>query len=115
MPKDYYNDAFIGNKNITASLSKYGELLRLYYPLPDYRQYSEFFHVGVTVNNSNIIYLHKDVNNIYDQYYTEDTNILNTIIENTYFNFAIKQTDAVMINKDILLKKYEIKNNNKII
>ncbi len=114
MPKDYYNDAFIGNKNITASLSKYGELLRLYYPLPDYRQYSEFFHVGVTVNNSNIIYLHKDVNNIYDQYYTEDTNILNTIIENTYFNFAIKQTDAVMINKDILLKKYEIKNNNKI-
>ena len=44
MKKKYYNDAFIGNKDITVSFSKYGELLRLYYPLPDYRQYSAFFH-----------------------------------------------------------------------
>lgn len=43
MKKKYYNDAFIGNKDITVSFSKYGELLRLYYPLPDYRQYSDFF------------------------------------------------------------------------
>ena len=33
MKKKYYNDAFIGNRNITVSFNKKGELLRLYYPL----------------------------------------------------------------------------------
>ena len=114
MKKKYYNDAFIGNNNITASFSKYGELLRLYYPLPDYRQYSDFFYVGVKINDSNIVYLHNDINNKYNQYYTENTNILNTEIENLYFNLSVLQTDCVMINKDVILKKYVFKNNNTI-
>ena len=114
MNKKYFNDAFIGNKNITASFSKYGELLRLYYPAPDYRQYSDFFHVGLKVNDSNIIYLHKDVNNTYKQYYTENTNILNTEIDNSYFNLHIKQIDCVMIKRDVLIKKYIFTNNNSI-
>ena len=114
MKKEYYNDAFIGNNNITASFSRYGELLRLYYPLPDYRQYSDFFHIGVKINDSNIVYLHNDINNKYNQYYTENTNILNTEIENGYFNLHILQTDCVMINKDVILKKYVFKNNNTI-
>ena len=114
MKKEYYNDAFIGNRNITVSFNKKGELLRLYYPLRDYRQYSEFFYVGLKINDSNIIYLHDDINNHYKQYYTENTNILNTEIFNDYFNLRIKQTDAVMINKDVILKKYELKNENSI-
>lgn len=114
MKKKYYNDAFIGNQNITASFSKYGELLRLYYPLPDYRQYSDFFYVGVKINDSNLIYLHNDINNRYNQYYTPDTNVLNTEIENGYFNLKIIQTDCVMINKDVILKKYKFINNNTI-
>lgn len=112
--KKYYNDAFVGNKNMIASFSKYGELLRLYYPLPDYRQYSDYFHVGLKINDSNIIYLHNDPNNRYNQYYTKDTNILNTEIENTYFNLKIKQTDCVMINQDLFIKKYVFENASKI-
>lgn len=114
MKKKYYNDAFIGNKNVIASFSKYGELLRICYPLPDYWQYSEFFHTGMKINDSNIIYLHNDINNKYKQYYTKDTNILNTEIENTYFNVDILQTDCVMINQDVIIKKYTFKNNNSI-
>ena len=114
MKKKYYNDAFIGNENITASFTKYGELLRLYYPLPDYRQYSEFFQVGVKINDSNLVYLHNDVNNRYKQYYTEDTNILNTEIDNGYFNLKVVQTDCTMINKDVIIKKYKFMNNNTI-
>lgn len=114
MNKKFYNDAFIGNKNVTASFSKHGELLRLYYPFPDYRQYSDFFHVGLKINDSNIIYLHEDVNNKYKQYYTEDTNVLNTEIENTYFNFKVEQTDCVMTSKDVIIKKYVIRNKNNI-
>ena len=108
MKKNYYNDAFIGNKNVIASFTKYGELLRLYYPLPDYRQYSSFFHVGVKVNDSNIIYLHNDINNRYKQYYNEKSNVLNTEIENTYFQLKVKQTDCAMVNQDVILKNKSI-------
>lgn len=110
----YYNDAFVGNKNVVASFSNKGELLRIYCPSPDYRQYIDFFHVGVKINDSNIIYLHNDINNRYNQYYTKDTNVLNTEIENTYFKLSIVQTDCVMVNQDVLIKKYTVKNNNSI-
>ncbi len=114
MRKKYFNDAFIGNENITASFSKYGELLRLYYPCPDYRQYSDFLYMGIKVNDSNIIYLHNDINNQYKQYYTEDTNILNTEITNTYFNLKVLQKDCVMVGKDVIVKKYTFKNESNI-
>ena len=114
MKNKYYNNAFIGNEKITASFSDKGELLRLYYPSPDYRQYTDLFYVGIKVNDSNIIYLHNDINNTYKQYYTDKTNILNTEINNSYFNLHILQTDAVMIDKNIIIKKYKFKNNNTI-
>ena len=69
MRTKYYNDAFIGNKNILATYSKKGELLRLYYPNPDFRQFIDFFQMGVKVNDSAIIYLHDDVNNRYYKYF----------------------------------------------
>ena len=64
MNDKYYNDAIIGNKNITASYSKKGELLRLYYPTVDYKQFVDFFHTGIKVNDSSLIYLHDDINKI---------------------------------------------------
>ena len=106
----YFNDAVIGNKNLRASLTKKGELIRLLYPNPDYKQHIDFFHTGVKVNDSNLIYLHDDVNNTYKQYYTEDTNILNTEILNTYFNLKIVQTDFVPMGQNILIRKYKFIN-----
>ena len=114
MNPKYYNDAIIGNKNIRATFSKKGELLRLYYPSVDFKQFVDFFKVGVKVNDSGIIYLHEDINNRYNQYYTEDTNILNTEIENTYFNLKIKQTDFVSLKENLIVRKYTIKNDNKV-
>ena len=110
----YYNDAIIGNKEITASFTKKGELIRLFYPNTDYRQFIDFFHTGVKINDSSMIYLHNDVNNTYKQYYTKNTNILNTEILNTYFELKILQTDFVCENKNILVKKYTMKNENNI-
>lgn len=110
----YYNEAIIGNKNIVASFSKKGEMLRLFYPTRDYKQFIENMHTGVKVNDSAIIYLHEDINNEYEQYYTENTNILNTKIKNTYFNLSILQTDFVPISKDIIIKKLTFTNQNTI-
>lgn len=114
MRKKYFNDAVIGNKKITASYSKKGELLRLYYQSPDYKQYIDDMDIGMKINDSNFIHLQEDINNVYDQYYTEDTNILNTEIKNTYFNLRILQTDFVPIKHNVLIKKYTFLNENNI-
>lgn len=114
MNNKYINDALIGNGKMLASFSKQGELLRIAYPTIDYKQNIDFFHVGIKINDSAIIYLHDDINNHYEQSYIENTNILTTNIENTYFNINIKQIDFVTIKKDILMKQYIFKNNNTI-
>ena len=110
----YLNECIIGNKNILATFSSKGEMLRLSYPNRDHRQYIKYFHTGVKVNDSNIIYLHNDINNVYKQYYDTDTNILNTEITNTYFNLKILQIDFVPIKEDILVKKYMFINESNI-
>lgn len=112
MRKKYYNDAFIGNEKVTCSFTKYGELLRLYYPTPDYRQYFDFFHIGIKVNDSNIIYLHNDINNTYNQFYVQDTNILTTEVYNHYFKLKINQIDFAIIDRAVIVKKYEFINEN---
>ena len=113
MEKKYFNDAIVGNGRVTASFSKKGELLRLYYPSSDYKQYIDCFQTGVKVNDSALIYLHEDINNDYYQEYIENTNILQTTIINSYFNLKITQTDFVPLNENVLVKKYKFENNNK--
>lgn len=110
----YYNDAIIGNKNMVATYSEKGELLRLLYPSVDYKQFIDFFKTGVKINDSNLIQLQDDINNTYYQYYTENTNILNTEILNTYFNLKIKQTDFILMKENVLIKKYTFKNEGNI-
>ena len=110
----YFNEAIIGNQNITASFTKKGELLRLLYPNTDYKQFIDFYHIGLKINDSNIVYLHSDINNVYNQYYTEGTNILNTEIFNTYFKLKVIQTDFVCIKENVIVKKLKFINENAI-
>lgn len=114
MKEKFLNDCIIGNNNIKASYSEKGELLRLFYPTVDYKQFLESFTTGVKINDSNLIKLHDDINNIYNQYYTENTNILKTQIKNTYFNLKIIQTDFVPIKEDVLIKRYSFINENTV-
>ncbi len=114
MKNKYMNDAIIGGGNITASLTEKGELLRVMYPAPDFRNWIDEFVTGVKINDSGMIYLHDDINNQYNQYYTENTNVLHTDIVNTYFNLKIKQTDFAMLKNNVLVRKYEFENKNSI-
>ena len=110
----YLNEAIIGNQRMLATFSYKGEMLRLSYPNKDNRQYLKYYQTGVKVNDSDLIYLHEDINNTYLQYYDTDTNVLNTEITNTYFNLKILQTDFVTIKEDILVKKYTFINESNI-
>ena len=114
MKTKYFNDAIIGNKNLKATFSKKGELLRLYYPNIDFRQFIDEFLVGVKVNDSRLINLADDINNVYSQEYVEQTNILKTEIVNTYFNLKVVQTDFVPIKENVLIKKYKFINHSNI-
>lgn len=114
MENKYLNEAIIGNKKMLATFTAKGELQRLYFPSKDNRQYINFFHTGVKVNESDLIYLHDDINNTYKQYYDTDTNILNTEITNTYFNLKMVQTDFILTRENILSKKYVFINDGSI-
>ena len=110
----YLNEAIIGNKNVLATFSSKGEMLRIFYPSRDNRQYLNYYHMGLKINDSDIIYLHGDINNVYKQYYETDTNILNTEITNTYFKLKVLQTDFVMIKEDVIVRRYTLINENNI-
>ena len=114
METRYFNDAIIGNKDMTISFSKNGELLRLFNQAPDYKQFFEFFHVGVQINDSALIYLHNDINNTFKQFYIEGTNVLTTEIVNTYFKLKITQIDFAMVKENVLVRRYHFVNNNTI-
>lgn len=110
----FYNNALVGNGKFVASFSDTGELLRACYPNVDGRQFVDYFRAGLKINDSNVIYFHKDINNKYNQKYVEDTNVLITEINNMYFSLNIMQMDCVMIDDNIMIKKYIFKNNNNI-
>lgn len=114
MKQKYFNDGIVGNGKVTASFSKTGELLRLFYGSIDYKQFIEQFDVGVKINDSAMIYLHNDINNLYNQKYIKDTNILQTEILNTYFNLQVIQTDFVPIKENFLVKNYKFINQSNI-
>ena len=114
MENKYLNEAIIGNKKMIATFTSKGEMQRVYFPSKDNKQYVKYFHTGVKINESDLIYLHDDINNVYKQYYDTDTNILNTEITNTYFNLKIVQTDYLLIKENVLAKKYIFINEGKI-
>ena len=110
----YFNDVIIGNQNILASYTKNGEILRIFYPNRDYKQILDFLHTGLKINDSRLVYLHQDINNVYEQNYEKGTNILQTEIVNTYFNIKIIQKDYVVMKENIIVKKYKFINENTI-
>lgn len=101
-------------KKLRFGLTSNGEIVRICYPNIDYRQFVDFLHMGVKINDSNIIYLHNDCNNVYSQKYEQDTNILITEIKNMYFNLRMEQTDFVSVNKNIIIRKYVFSNEHEI-
>lgn len=110
MKNKYFNDAIIGNGKILASFSSKGELLRFFYPNIDFMQDIDEFKVGLISDTSNTFYLEDDINNEYNQYFTENTNILNTQIYNKYFKLNTLQTDFISMSKNLLVKQYKIEN-----
>ncbi len=114
MREKYFNHGIIGNQKVTASFTDKGELIRLFYGAADYKQLLDTFHTGLKINDSALVYLHNDINNLYHQEYTKDVNMIQTEIINTYFNVQILQTDFILENENVLVRSYKITNRNTI-
>jgi oligosaccharide amylase len=111
MTKTYFNDAIIGNSRMLACLTKSGELVRLFWPHIDHPQHVERFDMGVffTDQKNSTSWL-RDENWQHNQFYIEGTNILKTVYEDNLRGLHIEQTDFVLIDKDVLVRHYEVTN-----
>ena len=116
MKNKYYNDAIIGNKNLKATFSKKGELLRLYYPYIDFRQVlrmSDDFK-AIEYIGSSIITI--TFNNYFDiqKYYKEiDLFFYNDTLDESYEYMVLYHLKDGFIEPPILPNNYiymEIKN-----
>lgn len=111
MAKTYFNDAIVGNSHMLACLSGSGELVRLFWPNIDYPQHTEKFAAGIfdTAQKHSTLWLHEHYWQ-HNQYYITNTNILVTVCSNIDKGIRVLQTDYVLIDKDVLVRSYEIEN-----
>lgn len=111
MAKTYFNDAIIGNSSMLACLTRNGELTRLFWPHIDYPQHFEKMATGIfyTGQKNSTSWFYED-NWRHSQYYVEDTNILKTVCEDNGRGLKVEQTDFVLMNKDIMVRRYIIEN-----
>ncbi len=101
----YFNNAIIGNSNILVSLNKNGDILRFFAPNIDYKQHIDEHNVALILDSK--VFLLNDENTFnHEQFYEENTNILNTRIYNN--DISILQKDYVDINNNIMVRNYKI-------
>ncbi|MGE5328407.1 MAG: glycoside hydrolase family 15 protein [Deltaproteobacteria bacterium] len=109
--KSYFNDAIIGNSKMLGCIGKNGELIRLLWPYISYSQHIDSFYVGIKDSNKyqNTSWFHED-SWTHNQQYIDNTNILITSSENYELGYRVVQTDFILIEKDVLVRKYTIQN-----
>lgn len=110
MTKTYFNDAVVGNCSMLGCITEKGELVRLYWPHIDYPQHLEKISVGIFLKGSSgTTWLDCDEWRR-EQRYIENTNILETLYQNDSLKIRLMQTDFVLPDEDVLIRRYEILN-----
>ncbi|WP_409270237.1 glycoside hydrolase family 15 protein [Neobacillus sp. SCS-31] len=111
--KPYLTDAIIGNSKMLATLTKDGQLQRLFWPNIDYPQHANRFYTGIYIDDEGgggtTSFIHEDGWE-HLQSYEEDTNILFTTARNFELKVEITQTDFVVPGMDIFVRDYHVKN-----
>lgn len=111
MSKTYINNAVIGNSGMLACITDKGELVRLFWPHIDYPQHLEKMSAGIFAPGSRSATLWLDSGSWqYRQRYVEDTNILVTTYWDAGLGLVIDQTDFVLPDRDVLIRRYDVEN-----
>ena len=110
--KPYLIDGIIGNSKMLASLTKDGQLQRLFWPHIDFSQHMNRFYTGINLHDGNETqFIHEDGWE-HEQSYQGETNILTTYAVHKERQVAISQTDYIVPAQDIFVRDYKIKNNS---
>ncbi len=125
MPKTYYNNGIVGNSSMLGCITDAGELVRLYWPCIDYPQHLDRFKTGVFFPGcmgeqqaepatgpggcGGTSWLDSDDWSRW-QKYIRDTNILETGFAKRDGSLAVIQTDFVLPDKAIFIRRYEFEN-----
>lgn len=111
MTKTYFNDAVVGNSRMLVCITSKGELVRLFWPNIDYQQHIENMHMGVFFTGQQYSTIWLDGESFrHSQAYIKDTNIIETVCENTEKGLKVTQTDYVLPYKDVLVRNLKIEN-----
>lgn len=111
MSKTYFNHAVVGNSSMLGCLTERGELVRLFWPHIDYPQHVDKLSVGFFTpgHRGPGSWLETDAWQC-SQRYLPDTNILETVYLRPEPALRIIQTDFVLPDKDIWVRRYEAEN-----
>ena len=111
--KPFLIDGVIGNSKMLATYSNKGELLRLWWPHIDFPQHVEEVTEGIFIKTrTKEIAWRNDEDFIHEQSYVGNGAVLETKSVNNSLQVEINSMDfAPMNEKDILIKRYTIKNN----
>jgi glucoamylase len=111
LPKTYFNDAITGNSSMLCCITSRGEIVRLFWPHIDYSQHVDRLLCGLYI---------KEQGNRVDwfggehwacrQGYVPSTNILETVYEDKNKAILVRQTDFALVEKDIMIRHYDVKN-----
>lgn len=105
------NDGIIGNSRMLGCLTKEGELHRLFWPNIDHMQHINRFDIGlVLVGKSEETHFLADHMFHKSQEYVQGTNILKTTFKNKALGLIIEQKDFCLIDQDVLIRQYVIRN-----
>jgi glucoamylase len=112
--KPYLVDAIIGNSRMLASMSKTGQIYRLWWPHIDFPQHADEIRSGLFIKNSdqNATIWFDSTHSGYqhDSRYLPNTNILQVDAKHDCLPIAIQQTDFAVPNEDILVRHYQFSN-----
>ena len=109
MAKSYINNAVIGNSSMLGCIDDKGELIRLYWPNIDYPQHLDMVKLGVFSPGTDRGAVWLDSGQWRrEQRYMPDTNILETVYVDECCGLNICQTDFVLPDRAILVRRFEL-------
>lgn len=105
-----------GNSRMLACLGQNGELYRLFWPDIDYGQHLGIFWTGLHIKSprrdNRTLWFHT-MNRVPGQCYLDDTNIIETRYSCEQQGLHVVQTDFVLPDRDVLVRRCTVRNGGK--
>jgi glucoamylase len=108
LTKPFVIDSVIGNSRLLATLTKNGEIHRLFWPNIDYGQHVHFTKTGLVLDGK-LLWAEIEQGK-HEQQYVEDNNILITRSKLNDESIELEKTDFALMNQDVVVRHLKVTN-----